>query len=115
MSRILTETLRNILRAGGVLGILLVFSGPSRAQGDAAGTYKAKCTACHGADGKGGPAGKAVGVHDFTSPAVAKMSDAELIEIVSHGKNKMPAYSAKLSDAQIKDLVAYIRQFGTQK
>jgi len=77
---------------------------------DAAGVYKAKCVACHGADGKGNtPAGKNMKVRDFASPEVAKETDAELIEITAKGRNKMPGYANSLKDAQIKELVAYIR------
>jgi len=77
---------------------------------NAAATYKAKCAGCHGADGKGstGP-GKALGVHDFTSPEVTKMSDADLIGIVTAGKNKMPAYGKSLKAEDIAGLVAFIR------
>ena len=61
---------------------------PARAQ-NAAATYKAKCTGCHGADGKGntGP-GKALGVHDFGSEEVTKMSDADLVKIMTDGKEQ---------------------------
>src|ERR1700722_15297289 len=54
---------------------------------NAAATYKAKCAGCHGADGKGntGP-GKALGVHDFSSGDVTKISDTDLISIVTAGK-----------------------------
>jgi mono/diheme cytochrome c family protein len=80
-----------------------------RAQ-DAADLYKSKCQACHGADGKGDtPAGKKLGVKDFRSPEVAKMSDAELFEITKKGKDKMPKYEGKLTDDQIKELIKYIR------
>lgn len=83
---------------------------------NAASTYKAKCTGCHGADGKGSTApGKALGVHDFTSETVTKMSDADLIGTVTAGRNKMPAYGKSLKDTEIKDLVAYIRDLGKQK
>jgi len=79
-------------------------------------TYEAKCGACHGADGKGSTApGKALGVHDFTSETVTKMSDADLIGAITAGKNKMPAYGKSLKDIEIKDLVAYIRELGKQK
>ena len=37
------------------------------------------------------------------------MSDADLTEAITNGKGKMPAYKGKLSDAQIKDLVSYIK------
>src|SRR5258705_4449930 len=61
------------------------------AAADAAATYKAKCAMCHGADGKGDtPAGKKMGAHDFASPEVQKLSDAELVTIIAKGKNKMP-------------------------
>ena len=83
---------------------------------DAAANYKAKCAMCHGADGKGDtPVGKKLGIHDFASPEVQKASDADLIATTTKGKNKMPAYGGKLSDAEIKDLVAYIRQLAKGK
>ena len=73
-------------------------------------TYKAKCMMCHSADGSGSsPAGKAMGAIPFSSPALVKASDADLIAATTKGKGKMPAYSGKLTDAQIKDVVAYIR------
>jgi cytochrome c6 len=84
------------------------------AQADSAdATFKAKCAACHGADGKGNTAvGKSIGVHDFSSPDVQKASDADLAQIIAQGKNKMPAYASSLKEPDIKDLVAYIRGLG---
>jgi len=80
------------------------------AQDDAAALYKSKCQVCHGPDGKGDtPAGKKVGVRDFHSPEVAKLSDTELCEITKKGKDKMPSYDKKLTDDQIKSLIKYIR------
>lgn len=76
---------------------------------DAAATYKGKCAMCHGADGKGSAMGQKMGVHDFTSTDVQKETDAQMTEIIAKGKAKMPAYAGKLQDAEIKDLVAYIR------
>lgn len=77
---------------------------------DAATLYKSKCQACHGPDGKGDTAaGKKLGVKDFHSPEIAKMSDEELIDITKKGKDKMPGYDKKLTDDQIKDLIKYIR------
>ncbi len=72
---------------------------------DAAGTFKAKCAMCHGADGKGGK----MGTRDFASPEVKAETDAQLTDIVTKGKGKMPAYGGKLSDDDIKGLVTYIR------
>lgn len=96
-----------ILLACGVMGVCSV----SAAQ-DAAATYKAKCAMCHGADGKGSPTGLKMGAHDFTSADVQKQTDAQLIQVIDKGKNKMPAYDGKLKDTEIKDLVAFIRSLG---
>lgn len=71
----------------------------------AADTYKAKCAMCHGADGSK----SMMGAKPLNGPDVQKMSDADLTEAITNGKGKMPAYKGKLSDAQIKDLVSYIK------
>lgn len=79
------------------------------AQGSGADTYKSKCAMCHGADGlASGPAGKAMNVPAVTAPAF-KAADADLIAVTKSGKGKMPAYAGKLTDAQIKDVIAYMR------
>lgn len=86
------------------------------AAADAAATYKTKCAMCHGADGKADtPVGKKMGAHDFAAPEVQKMSDADLIAVTTKGKGQMPAYEKKLSDAEMKDLISYIRQLAKGK
>jgi cytochrome c6 len=83
---------------------------------DAAALYKAKCAACHGADGTGNtPAGKKLNARDFHSPEVMKQSDAELLDTTIKGKNKMPAYKDKLKEDELKSLVAYVRELGKKK
>jgi len=75
-----------------------------------ADTYKSKCAMCHGADGLAEtPTGKMMKVPSFKSPDVVKASDSAMIDETKSGKGKMPAYKDKLTDAQIKDVVAYIR------
>jgi cytochrome c6 len=96
------------LRLG--LAVLLAISmisicTPSAAAQDAAGTYKAKCAMCHGPDGKGGK----MGTRDFASADLKAETDAQLLEIITKGKGKMPSYDGKLKDTEIKDLVTYIR------
>ncbi len=77
---------------------------------DAAATYKAKCSACHGADAKGDtPVGKKMGIKDLSSPEVQKLSDDELTAVIADGKNKMPSYKKSLKPEQIKELVGYVR------
>src|SRR6185437_4188393 len=80
------------------------------AQSSCADTYKSKCQMCHAADGSGStPAGKSTKAISFSSPDIVKKSDEELIAATKNGKGKMPAYTGKLTDAQITDVVAYIR------
>jgi mono/diheme cytochrome c family protein len=80
------------------------------AQTSGADTYKAKCQMCHGADGLGQtPAGKSMKAIPFNDPQLVAKSDADLIAATTDGKNKMPAYKGKLSDADIKATIAYIR------
>jgi mono/diheme cytochrome c family protein len=98
-----------LIRLALVVAVLALGAAGAFAQDDAAALYKSKCQVCHGADGKGSPAGQKLGVKDFHSPEVAKMSDAELLEATKKGKGKMPGYEGKLTDDQLKGLIKYIR------
>src|SRR5690242_21686203 len=83
---------------------------PLRAQTAGEKVYKAKCASCHGADGTGAtPAGKATKARDFCSDDVKRETDEEWTGIIVKGKNKMPAYDKKLSESEVKEVVAYIR------
>lgn len=75
----------------------------------AAELFGENCAQCHGVNGKGTSQS---GMPDFTSRSVqASMSDAQMAAIIRTGKGKMPAWSGKLSDAQIAELTAYVRSF----
>jgi mono/diheme cytochrome c family protein len=75
-----------------------------------ADTYKSKCMMCHAADGSAStPTGKMMKVPPFSSPDLIKASDTDLITATKNGKGKMPAYNGKLTDAQIKDVIGYVR------
>ena len=92
--------------------ILLAASitGPAFAQAPGADTYKAKCASCHGADGLAAtPMAKAMKVLSFKAPEMIKAPDAEFIAVTKNGKGKMPAYTGKLSDAQITDVISFVR------
>jgi mono/diheme cytochrome c family protein len=81
------------------------------AQNDAAKTFKANCTLCHGDDGGANtPTGKALKAKDLRSDEVQKQTDAQLAAIISKGRAKMPAFGSKFSPDLITALVAYIRQ-----
>ena len=80
------------------------------AQDPGAELYQSKCQMCHAADGSGNtPAGKAMKARPFNAPDVVKESDTDLIAVIKKGKNKMPAFEGKITDAQIATLVAHIR------
>ena len=93
------------------LAFALAFSASAVAQ-NAETLYKGKCAACHAADGTGSAVGKKLGVHDFHSPEVQKMSDADLTAAIEKGKGKMPGYEKTLKPDDIKGLVAHIRALG---
>jgi len=76
----------------------------------AAAVYKANCAMCHGAAGDGNtPAGKKFNVPSFSTPTAVNESDATLLSVVKDGKGKMPAWKSKLTDDQVKGVVAFIR------
>ncbi len=66
--------------------------------------FDTKCAVCHGPDG----AGKVKGTPDLRSAAIQSKSDADLEKFVSEGKAHGFAKKG-LTEAQIKDIVAYIR------
>ena len=93
-----------------ILAAAVILCGTALSAQDVAANYKAKCSACHGADAKGEtPAGKKMGLKDLASPEVQKLSDGDMTEIIADGKNKMPSYKKSLKPEQIKELVGYIR------
>lgn len=77
---------------------------------DGATLYKAKCSACHGADAAGKPAAK---VPSLVSDDAKKLSDADLTDAIANGgksKKASHAYATKgVSADQIKLLVSHIR------
>ncbi len=84
-----------------------------RAEDKSPATFRQKCAACHGPDGKAQTAAaKNLGVKSFADPAVVKMSEADLSAAIEKGKGKMPAYGKSLSADDIKAMVAYIRTLG---
>ena len=75
---------------------------------DAAATWASSCASCHDKDGSGHNAmGKRLGVKDYTKDQ--SFSDAEATAAIKDGKGKMKGFGAKLSDADVKALVAYVR------
>ena len=97
------------LKYGAIVCLAATMVTPAFAQ-SGADIYTSKCAMCHGPDGLSAtPAGKALKSASFKDPAIIKAPDAELFAAVKNGKNKMPSYAGKLTDDQIKSVIAYIR------
>jgi mono/diheme cytochrome c family protein len=78
--------------------------------------FKNECQKCHGRDGKGTKRGKKLGARDFTDAEwQASVTDEQLINTITNGKKKMPKQGHKLSPAETKALVKYIRYFAPKK
>jgi mono/diheme cytochrome c family protein len=94
----------------------LLLPSATQAESDPAKLYQTNCALCHGADGSGNTApGKAFHAKDLRSDEVQKQTDAELTEVITKGRNKMPAFGAKIKADDIKKLVAYLRELPKKK
>ena len=83
---------------------------------DAAATWNSQCAGCHAKDGSGSTMmGKKLSVKDYRDPKVqAAFSDGEAEKAIAEGvktdgKQSMKPFKGKLSDDDIKALVAHIR------
>jgi cytochrome c6 len=78
---------------------------------DAAANWSQHCASCHGKDGSGSTTmGKKLGVKDYREAKVqGEFTDAQATQLIKDGKDKMKAFKDKLSEDDIKALVAYVR------
>jgi len=91
----------------------VVLAAENAAAADATANWANNCAFCHGNDGSGNTAvGRRIGVVNLTdSKAQANFTDKEAINAIKEGKGKMKAFKDKLSDEEIKALVAHVRAF----
>ncbi len=76
--------------------------------------FEQSCRKCHGADGKGDPLRATFpSIPDFTNRQWQQnTSKAQLTASILEGKSThMPAFRSKLGNAQVDELVAYVRAF----
>jgi cytochrome c6 len=92
-------------------------AGARNADDDAAAqSFKSNCVVCHGTDGTGSPTGKALKAPDLHADVVQKMTDAQIVQQISDGKNNMPPFKNSLTKDQIVALAAYVHSaFGKKK
>jgi mono/diheme cytochrome c family protein len=77
----------------------------------AANLFRQNCATCHGADGKGN---RTIGTPNFTDASVQRsLGSQQILDAIRNGKGggRMPAWSGRLTDAQISALAAYVRSF----
>jgi mono/diheme cytochrome c family protein len=101
-----------------ILTMIVIASAGVGAAGDVSATWAQNCASCHGKDGSGNTMmGKKLSVKDYHDANVqAAFSDAEAERAIkegvkTNGKETMKPFGSKLSEADIKALVAYIRAF----
>jgi cytochrome c553 len=85
---------------------------------DVAENWGKHCASCHGKDGKGQTkAGKMAGAKDMTDAAYqAELKDDKALKSVKEGikdkgKDLMKPFAEKLSDDEIKALIAHVRTY----
>jgi ubiquinol-cytochrome c reductase cytochrome c subunit len=66
--------------------------------------YRLECAACHSWSGTGGA------LYQREAPSLGRSSPTEIAEAVRTGPDEMPAFGqSAFSDAQLADMVAYVR------
>jgi len=74
-------------------------------------SYKTKCEVCHGTAGLADtPEAKHLHVLPFNDPSIVAKSDAELSATIQNGSGKMPSFKNRITDAELNNLIRYIRQ-----
>ena len=100
-----------------ILTISILIAAPMAARAaDAKINWANNCAQCHGPDGKANTKmGKTLSAKDLTDPKVqAEFTDAKATQSIKegvkqNGKTTMKAFGGKLTDDEIKALVAYVR------
>ena len=96
----------------------MAVSALSAGAADAKANYEKACAKCHGADGKGETKmGKKLGAKDYTDAKVQdELKDEAAFKAIKDGLKdkdgkKLMGPAEDMSDAEIKDLVAFMRKF----
>ena len=73
--------------------------------------YDAECDRCHepySTRGKKGPGLKGMFKHKYLSLSGLPANEERVTDIIRLGRNEMPAFSAKLSQEDLQNLLAYL-------
>lgn len=99
-------------------GALFIASVMTSRGADVKEVWEKNCASCHGKDGKGETkAGKKAQVKDLTDAAYqGTFTDEKMFKQIKegmkeNGKERMKPFGDKLSDDEIKALIAYVKAF----
>ena len=74
--------------------------------------FTKNCEPCHGPQGEGGLVkvdNKQIKVPSLKSDHAIKHTDDQIAKMITNGEEAMPAFKDKMSQAEISDMVKYVR------
>jgi mono/diheme cytochrome c family protein len=74
--------------------------------------YAKNCEGCHGPNGEGGSVkvdNKQIKVPSLKSEHAMKIKDDHIAHMITNGEEEMPAFKDKMSQAEIADMVKFVR------
>lgn len=65
--------------------------------------FHTRCSRCHGADGRGNAV--------FATPTlpISTLTEEQMAQVITKGRNKMPSFSLELSPEEIKAVAGYVK------
>ena len=75
--------------------------------------FAKNCEGCHGPNGEGGLAkvdNKQIKVPSLKAEHAIKHTDAEITKMITNGEEEMPPFKDKMSQAEIADMVKFVRK-----
>ena len=102
-------SVKHVMVGAAVLVVFAASAAQAQQANPAAQLYTTNCAVCHGATGT--PAAGMVrsmgAMPDFAT--VAAPADSVWVRSITLGKGKMPAYGSRMSPAQVRAMVAYLK------
>ena len=86
--------------------------GQARTPINPAVTYSKNCATCHGKDGRANTFKSKHHLHarDLTDAHwQSEVSDERILDSITNGRGRMPAFKGKLTNEQITSLLSYVR------
>jgi mono/diheme cytochrome c family protein len=88
-------------------------SAPADPLAAARANFAKNCEACHGPTGEGGLVkvdNKQIKVPSLRAEHAIKHTDEQLMKMITGGEEEMPAFKDKLTQAEIADMVKFVRK-----